>query len=86
MNAKRLSASERVARFFKKHADDAQTITASELADLCDRDAKVVRAYLRAIKSRDQSQFKNARYAIDSELATKVVDHFDAAKRMTRSS
>lgn len=76
------TAEQRVAAFFKENATD-DSISASQLADICERDAKTVRAHLRRIKSRDQSKYKNAQYRISQELATSVVEHFDNAKRMT---
>lgn len=79
-------AESKVAAFFKKHADDSDTITANQLAELLNRSAKVVRAHMRQVAVRDQSQEKHNRYAIDREIATQELLHFDSAKRMTRSS
>ena len=81
--SKQAELNERVVSYFETL--EADTITAQELADICERDAKTVRAHLRKINSRDQSEYKNARYQIDAELASTVVDHFDKAKRVVNS-
>lgn len=81
--SKQTDVNERVSDYFESLEVD--TISAQELADICERDAKTVRAYLRKINSRDQSEYKNARYQIDIELASTVVDHFDKAKRVVNS-
>lgn len=75
------TVAERVAELF----ESSESITAQQLADFCERDAKTVRAYLRKINSRDQSQFKNAQYSINAELAQTVAEHFSTAKRMTQA-
>jgi DNA-binding CsgD family transcriptional regulator len=77
------TASERASEIVEALFADSETVSAQALADALERNAKTVRAYLRAIKSRDQSQFKNAQYAIDSKLASKVAEHFVSAKRVS---
>lgn len=62
--------------FFETHQNADKTISASELAALVQRDAKTLRAYLRKIEYRDQSEFKGARYRIAKTDATSVKTHF----------
>lgn len=82
MTTERKSASKTALdKLFK--SDDV--ISASDLADYVERDAKTVRAYLRASKMRDQSEYKNARWGIDREIAAQVIEHYNDARRMSES-
>lgn len=53
------------------------TITATELAELVERDPKQVRAFLRKEFARNP-EVKGSTWKIDSELQEKVVQHFEA--------
>jgi hypothetical protein len=71
-----------VASYFDANSDADGFITATNLRDLIEqvtgRDvlAKTVRGRLRAIKARDQKQFKNATWRIDATLAVGEVMHY----------
>jgi len=62
-------AQQHVAEFFKENSDKDNAITASQLADLVQRDAKTVRASLRKLQKRDQSTLKGARWRITKTIA-----------------
>lgn len=68
--------------FFEANADSDGFITASELRDLVELVtsraiiAKTVRGRLRAIKARDQKQYKNATWRIDEALALSETMHY----------
>ena len=62
-------AKQAVEAFFEENADADKHITASQLAELVQRDAKTVRARLRKIAARDQSEMKGARWRITKTVA-----------------
>lgn len=72
---KELTTSEIVEAYFDEKASD-EIITASELAELVNRDAKTVRARLRKLAVRDQSQFKNATWRITETIAESELEHY----------
>lgn len=53
-------------------------ISATQLADLVNRDGKTVRARLRKIAARDQKKLKGARWAITETVAVSEFDHYAA--------
>lgn len=67
---------------FNDVADKDKTVSATELTDLInefterDLSAKTVRAHLRKVQARDQSQMKNAIWRISKTLAEDEVKHF----------
>lgn len=82
---KQESASDRLARYQSALAEayaDADAITASELATIVERDAKVVRARLRAIQYRNADE-KHNRHAVDQTTANAIAEHFASAKRVS---
>lgn len=79
---KEQTAEQRVEAFFKENAASDDCVTAQQIADFVERDAKTVRALMRQMKVRDQAQFKNAQYRINKELATILTTHYDKAKRV----
>ncbi len=70
------AASESVKAFFEQNADSDSRISATQLSELVNRDAKTVRARLRKMKVRDQSQFKNATWRITQAQATSELAHY----------
>lgn len=62
--------------YFKELASEDDKISASQLAQLVNRDAKTVRARLRKIAARDQEQFKNANWRITKTLAASELAHY----------
>ena len=72
------AAKESVTAFFAENADSDSRITANQLSDLVNRDAKTVRARLRKMKVRDQSQFKNATWRITQTQAVDDLIYYSA--------
>ena len=62
--------------FYAENADSDTRISATQLSDLVNRDAKTVRARLRKMKVRDQSQFKNATWRITKAQAISELVHY----------
>lgn len=58
--------------YFSEFADSDNCISAQQYADLVQLDAKTVRARLRKMKKRDQSQFKNATWRVTKAIAVDV--------------
>ncbi len=82
------AAKESVTAFFAENADSDSRISATQLSDLVNRDAKTVRARLRKMKVRDQSQFKNATWRITQAQAASELAHYltrDAASQSEAS-
>lgn len=69
-------ASEIVKQYFDENADADSTITASQLADLVQRDAKTVRARLRKLNARNQAELKGARWHITKTLAQSELENY----------
>jgi len=65
---------------------DAEVIAASQLAEIVERDAKTVRAYMRRVALRDQSSEKHNRWGVTQSQATTVAEHFAEAKRTVTAS
>jgi len=70
---KELSRLELITQAVEAHFESATVITAVELADIIDIDAKQLRAKLRANKFRDQSNEKNNAWKLDKEQATQAI-------------
>lgn len=76
--------------FNEVKADD-NCISASELRDLIETrsdvslDEKTVRARLRKMQARDQSQLKGARWRIDKTLAESVVSEYEKRSKQQAS-
>lgn len=62
--------------YFADNADADKMISATQLSDLVERDAKTVRAHLRKIAARDQSELHGARWRITKTVATQVVERY----------
>lgn len=68
-----VSESERIAQAIELHFASATVITAVELADIIDIDAKQLRAKLRSNKFRDQSSERNNAWKLDKTQAAQAV-------------
>lgn len=66
-----------VSVFFAENGENGE-ISATQLADLVNRDGKTVRARLRKLKARDQAKLKGARWRITEALAVSEYDHYAA--------
>lgn len=66
------------AQYIAENGDAEGTISATQLAELVQRDGKTVRARLRKIAARDQSELKGARWRISETLAVSEFDHYQA--------
>lgn len=62
-------AKAKVDEYFSENADSDSHITATQLSELVNRDAKTVRARLRKVAARDQSELKGARWRITKTIA-----------------
>ena len=68
------NAQQAVSDYFKENEDADHTISATQLSELVDRDPKTVRAQLRKIAARNQSELKGARWRITKTLATNELE------------
>lgn len=81
MTAKKEATERTPKQALADHFRKSQAITPSELAEVLDRDPKVVRGYLRKIAARDQATMKGQRWTLTKEVAEQAVEHYSAAKR-----
>lgn len=77
-------AQETVKRYFDENASSDRTISAKQLATLCDRSDKVVRAMMRDMSVR-ASELKHSTYFVDEETALRVFVRSSNAKRVVRA-
>ncbi len=69
-------ATKAVSEFFADNADADKTISATQLSELVERDAKTVRAHLRKIAARDQSELHGARWRVTKTIAQNVTERY----------
>ena len=79
------AAKESVTAFFAENADSDKAISATQLSELVNRDAKTVRARLRKMKVRDQATFKNATWRITQAQAVSELAHYLARDASSQS-
>lgn len=76
-------AKAKVDAFFNENADSDATITATQLSELVNRDAKTVRERLRKVAARNQSELKGARWRITKTIA---VTELERVMRLEQAS
>ncbi len=71
-----------VKAYFESNADADKCVSATQLTDMIatvterDYSDKTIRARLRKISARDQSQFKNATWRVTSTIAASELAHY----------
>ena len=62
--------------YFADNANSDNVISATQLSELVERDAKTVRAHLRKIAARDRSELHGARWRITQAIASEEVERY----------